>query len=231
VLPVPLPACCDVESLLLLVPLCCVLPEDEAELVLLPLPLLLLPSLLLLLLWLLLALLVLFVLLELWLFDGDGAGVGALAEDDGVGEGAGADAGVGVGAGAGALCAALFALCDASFCESMLCCKVCENGWVLTMSTGEFVCELPDEPNSELIYESGDMADPVYPVNRVKFRSMPVTRSSGQIQMILRSGTHPGYTPSARILRIRAACSSASRCSRRATCWASAASPRACRTS
>jgi hypothetical protein len=218
VLPVPLPACCDVE-LLLLVPLCCVLPEDEAEVVLLPS--------LLLLLWLLLALLVLFVLLELWLFDG--AGVGALAEDDGVGEGAGADVGAGVGA--GALCAALLVLCEASFCESMLCCKVCENGWVLTMSTGEFVCELPDEPNSELIYESGDMADPVYPVNRVKFRSMPVTRSSGQIQMILRSGAHPGYTPSARILRIRAACSSASRCSRRAICWASAASPRACRTS
>jgi len=220
VLPELLLPCCEVE-LLPLVPLCCVLPEDDAERVLLAL----LPSLLLLL-WLLLALLVLFVL---WLFDG--AGVGVLAEDDGVGEGAGADVGVGVGAGAGALCAAPLAPCDASFCESMLCCKVCENGWVLTMSTGEFVCELPDEPNSELIYESGDMADPAYPVNPVKFRSMPVMRSSGQIQMIMRSGARPGYAPSARILRIRAACSSASRCSRRATCWASAASPRACRTS
>jgi hypothetical protein len=139
------------------------LPEDEAEFVLPALP----PVLLLL--WLLPALLVLFVLPELWLFDG--AGVGALAADDGAGEGAG------VGVGVGALCAALLVFCGALFCESMLCCKVCENGWLLTMSTGEFVCELPDEPNSELIYESGDMADPVYPGIPVKFRSC---RSCGQ---------------------------------------------------
>jgi hypothetical protein len=96
-----------------------------------------------------------------------------LAADDGAGEGAG----VGVGVGVGALCAALLVFCGALFCESMLCCKVCENGWLLTMSTGEFVCELPDEPNSELIYESGDMADPVYPGIPVKFRSC---RSCGQ---------------------------------------------------
>ena len=217
-LPELLLPCCDVE-LLPFAALCCVLPEDEAEFVLPPL-LLALP-LLLVLLWLLLALLV---LLELWLSDGAGVGVGAgaLAADDGAGEGAGA----GVGVGAGALCTLLLALCDASFCESMLCCKVCENGWLFTMSTGELVCELSDEPNSELIYESGDMADPVYPVNPVKFRSAPVRRSYGH-----GSGKRAGYTPSARILRIRAACSSASRCSRRAICWASAASPRACRTS
>ena len=164
--------CCDVE-LLPFAALCCVLPEDEAEFVLPPL-LLALP-LLLVLLWLLLALLV---LLELWLSDGAGvgAGAGALAADDGAGEGAGA----GVGVGAGALCTLLLALCDASFCESMLCCKVCENGWLFTMSTGELVCELSDEPNSELIYESGDMADPVYPVSPVKFRSVPVKRLCAQ---------------------------------------------------
>jgi hypothetical protein len=163
-LPEPLLPCCDVE-LWPLAPLCCALPEDEAEFVLPALP----PVLLLL--WLLPALLVLFVLPELWLFDG--AGVGVLAADDGAGEGAG----VGVGVGVGALCAALLVFCGALFCESMLCCKVCENGWLLTMSTGEFVCELPDEPNSELIYESGDMADPVYPGIPVKFRSC---RSCGQ---------------------------------------------------
>ena len=173
-MPEPWLPCCDV-VLLPLVPLCCALPDDDAEVVLLslPLPLLLVLLLPLLLLWLLLALLVLVVLLELWLFDG--AGVGVLAEDDGVGEGAGA--GVGVGVGASALCATLLVFCDAPFCESILCCKVCENGWVLTTSTGEFVCELPDEPNSELIYESGDMADPVYPGIPVKFRSC---RSRGQ---------------------------------------------------
>ena len=64
-----------------------------------------------------------------------------------------------------ALCAVLLALCDASFCESMLCCRVCENGWALAASADAPVGELPDEPSSELINESGDMADPVYPVN------------------------------------------------------------------
>ncbi len=96
----------------------------------------------------------------------------------------GAGAGDGAGACGGALCAAVLALCAASFCESMLCCKVCENGCVLAVSAGELVGELLDEPNSELIDESGDMADPVYPVNPVKFRSMPVKRSSAQARLM-----------------------------------------------
>lgn len=150
-MPEPSLPCCELD-LVPFAPLCCALPDDAVEVVLLPLPplwlALLLPLPRLALFWLLLALLVSVVLFELWLFAGAGAGV--LADDDGVGEGAGA----GVGVGAGALCATLLV-----FCASMLCCKVCENGWLLTMSTGEFVCELPDEPNSELIYESGDMAD------------------------------------------------------------------------
>ena len=69
------------------------------------------------------------------------------------------------------LCAALLALCDASFCESMLCCRVCaNNGWALAASTGALVDELPDEPSRELINESGDMADPVCPVNPLDVR-------------------------------------------------------------
>jgi hypothetical protein len=64
----------------------------------------------------------------------------------------------------------MLAFCAASVCASMLCCKVCENSCALAESAGELPGVLFDEPNSELIYESGDMVNPVYPVNPVKFR-------------------------------------------------------------
>ena len=46
----------------------------------------------------------------------------------------------------------------------MLCCKVWPNGCALAVFCGALVGELLDASNSELISESGDMADPVYPV-------------------------------------------------------------------
>jgi hypothetical protein len=149
-------AFCWVEPLLLLPVPCCVLPDDDAEVVpLLPVALLL---------WLLAALLLLvLLLLEVWLLGcADACALAEAADADAEGDGAG------VGAGAGALDASVLALCDELFCESMLCCKVCANGWTLELSgvmlVGEL--ELSEEPNSELINDSGDMADPVYPVIR-----------------------------------------------------------------
>ncbi len=155
-------ALCWVEPLLLLPVPCCVLPDDEAEVVpLLPAALLL---------WLPAALLEL-LLLEVWLFDcADACALADAADADADGDGAG------VGAGAGALGAAVLALCAALFCESMLCCKVCANGWALELSGVLLVGELSDEPNSELINDSGDMADPVYPVTRSICDQCPLER-------------------------------------------------------
>jgi hypothetical protein len=75
-----------------------------------------------------------------------------------------------------ALFALLLALCDAPLWESMLCCKVCENGKALAASADAPVGEPPDALNSELINESGDMADPVYPVNPLDVRKEPAKR-------------------------------------------------------
>jgi hypothetical protein len=76
-----------------------------------------------------------------------------------------------------ALCGLLLAPGDALFCESMLCCKVCANGWALAVSADVPVGELPTALRSELISESGDMADPVYPVNPLDIRNEPARRS------------------------------------------------------
>ncbi|WP_342342378.1 hypothetical protein [Paraburkholderia phenazinium] len=158
-------ALCWVEPLLLLPVPCWVLPDDEAEVV----PLLLVP-LAALLLWP--AVVLLLLLFELWLLDC--AAACALAEAaaaDGEGDAA--------GVGAGALGAGLLALCDALFCEPMLCCKVCANGTALEASGVLFVGELPEELNSELINDSGDMADPVYPMSPVKVRSSTRVSATG----------------------------------------------------
>lgn len=154
-LPEASPLRCDVELLSLLLA-CCVLPEDTVEPV--PLPFAPLPLLA------LSVLLLLFALLDAWVFDCEAAC--ALEEDDCASvEGAGA--GDGAAACGGTLCAAVLALCAASFCESMLCCKVWPNGCALAVLSGELVGKLLEASNSELIGESGDMADPVYPVNPV----------------------------------------------------------------
>ena len=116
---------------------------------------------------LLVLLLLLFALLDAWVSDCEAACV--LAEEDCAGEDE--DEGDGEGAGAGASGGAL---CAASFCESMLCCKVCANGCALVLFASEIVGVILDESASEPMNDSGDMADPVYPVSQVKFRSVPV---------------------------------------------------------
>ena len=131
-----------------------------------------------------------------WLFvDGSGGGASCTldesAEDDESdpdGEGGGENDGVG---GVLAICAA------ALFCRSMLCCKVCENGLAFAAAAiAALVDVLLAEPSSEPICERSDIGNPVNPSNGV----------FGQ-----RGGARARQTPSARILRIRAACSSASR--------------------
>ena len=159
--------CCDVELSALPAP-CCGLPEAAVEVV----PPLLAPSAPLALLVLLTSLPLLFVLLDAWVFDCDAACV--FAGDDCAGDGGGADACGGV------LCSAVLGLCAASFCESMLCCKVCANGCVLALFVSEIVGVVPDESASELTNDMGDIADPVYPVSPVKFRSAPVKRLCAQ---------------------------------------------------
>lgn len=153
------PFCCALALLLWPLPCCALLDA----VVLVPL------------LWLLPDVLVLLPLLDAWLPDCDVFCVlddeAAEVEDEGDdGAEAAEDA---------ALCAALLALCDASFCESMLCCRVCENGWALAASADAPVGELPDEPSSELINESGDMVDPVYPVNPLDVQMGRSNESSG----------------------------------------------------
>jgi hypothetical protein len=223
-----LPSCLAVVLLLFEAP-CCVLPvllDDDVAVVVVPLPLVL---------GLLLAVFVLLDCEASCVLDE------ASVEEEG-GDGGDHDEEVDVsGVEAGASCVVLLALCEASFWKSILCCKVCANGWALAALAAEFAVELTgellEESNSEVINERGDMADPVYPVNPVNpvnVRSVPVNRVNRAIRSSEQSGQQRpvgGQTPSARILRIRAACSSASRCSRRACCWASAASPRACSTS
>jgi hypothetical protein len=90
------------------------------------------------------------------------------------------------------------ALCAAAlFCWSMLCCKVCENGLAFAAAAmAALVEELPAEPSSEPICERSDIRN-------------PVNSSNGVVSQTRRSSS--GQTPSARMRRIRAACSSASR--------------------
>jgi hypothetical protein len=92
----------------------------------------------------------------------------------------------------------LLALCAAVlFCRLMLCCRVCENGVAFAAAAMAAVVDvLLAEPSSEPICERSDIGNPVNPSNGV----------FGQ-----RGGARARQTPSARILRIRAACSSASR--------------------
>jgi hypothetical protein len=165
---------CWVAPLLLVPVLCCVLPDDEAEAV--PLLSVVLVALLL---WLPVAL-----LLSL-LFELGSLGCAAACA---LAEAAVADAeGAGVGAGSGALGTGSLALDDASFCKSILCCKVCANGWAPEVSGALLVGELLEESNSELINDSGDMADPVYPVIPVNGRSR-----SARAPMLQRLGAETG---------------------------------------
>lgn len=92
----------------------------------------------------------------------------------------------------------LLALCTAVlFCRLMLCCRVCENGVAFAAAAMAAVVDvLLAEPSSEPICERSDIGNPVNPSNGV----------FGQ-----RGGARARQTPSARILRMRAACSSASR--------------------
>jgi hypothetical protein len=150
------PFCCALALLLWPLPCCALLDA----VVLVPL------------LWLLPDAFVLLLLLEVWLLDCDVFCV--LDDEDAEVEDEGDDGSEAAEAPEdAALCAVLLALCDASFCESMLCWSVCENGWALAASADVPVGELPNEPSSELTNESGDMVDPVYPVNPLDVRMEP----------------------------------------------------------
>lgn len=133
----------------------------------------------------------------LWFFvDGSGGGGASctLDEDPADDEEADEDDEDEEGGGAGGL----LALCAAAlFCWSMLCCKVCENGVAFAAAAMAAVVDvLLAEPSSEPICERSDIGNPVNPSNGVFGH---------------RGGARARQTPSARILRMRAACSSASR--------------------